>query len=45
MKNKITLNDPKFLNVLGLCETFLDEEVDNTEIYIDGFRCERRDRI
>lgn len=37
---------PESVFLVGLCETFLDEETENTErySYINGFRNKKRDR-
>ena len=41
---KIILNDRCSVNILGVCETFLTEEIDNSLLDIEGFNFERKDR-
>ena len=41
---KLLLNDQCSVNILGLCETFLNDQVDDKELLIDGFNFERKDR-
>ena len=41
---KLLLNSKCTVNILGLCETFLDSSVSNDLLHIDGFEFERKDR-
>ena len=41
---KIILNDRCSVNILGVCETFLTEEIDNSLLHIEGYNFERKDR-
>ena len=41
---KLLLNDKCSVNILGLCETFLNDQVGDNELSIDGFSFERKDR-
>ena len=40
----LLLNGPCTLDIMGLCETFLNNQVDNNVLNIDGYDFERRDR-
>ena len=40
----LLLKGPQTLDILGLCETFLDDQVDSNLLQIDGFSFERKDR-
>ncbi|XP_062601194.1 uncharacterized protein LOC134262888, partial [Saccostrea cucullata] len=42
---KILLQNKQDLNILGLCETFLNDNISDSELNIDGFEMERKDRI
>ena len=41
---KILLNQANSIDIFGLCETFLNETVDNDQVHINGFKFERKDR-
>ena len=41
---RLLLNEHRSVNILGLCETFLNDHIDDNELSIDGFTFERRDR-
>ena len=41
---KILLNQTNSIDIFGLCETFLNETVDNDQVHINGFKFERKDR-
>ena len=41
---RLLLNEHRSVNILGLCETFLNDHIDNNELSIDSFIFERRDR-
>ncbi|MCG8066696.1 MAG: hypothetical protein JAY84_02445 [Candidatus Thiodiazotropha taylori] len=41
---EILLNSTANLDILGLCETFLDENTDNDILHMNGFNFERKDR-
>ena len=41
---RLLLNEHRSVNILGLCETFLNENTDDNVLSIDGFTFERRDR-
>ena len=41
---KLLLNSSSNLDILGLCETFLDEKTDDNILQIEGFNFERKDR-
>ena len=41
---KIILHDKCSVNILGVCETFLNDDIDNSLLEIEGFDFERRDR-
>ena len=41
---KLLLNSPSKLDILGLCETFLDENNDDNILQIEGFNFEHKDR-
>ena len=40
---KILLNQANSIDIFGLCETFLNETVDNDQVNINGFKFERKD--
>ena len=42
---KVLLNQNRSINIFGLCETFLNDSVDNEQIHIHGFKFERKDRL
>lgn len=41
---KILLNSSNSIDVLGLCETFLNTSIDDRSIHVDGYKVERKDR-
>ena len=41
---RLLLNEHRSVNIVGLCETFLNDNVDDNVLSIDGFNFERRDR-
>ena len=41
---KYMLNGKRSVDVLGICETFLKDDIDDNQLMIDGFSIERRDR-
>ena len=41
---KVLLPESKQVDVLGVCETFLNKSVDDKILYIDGYTFERKDR-
>ena len=41
---KILLNSASNLDLLGMCETFLDENTGDNILHMDGFNFERKDR-
>ena len=41
---KLFLNSSSRLDILGLCETFLDENTDDNILQMEGFNFERKDR-
>ena len=41
---KIMLSESKNVDILGLCETFLDSSVDDETLHIPNYRFERKDR-
>ena len=41
---KILLSEKRSVDILGICETFLNSEVPNELITVDGFNFERKDR-
>ena len=41
---KHLLNSSSKLDILGLCETFLDENTDDNILHMEGFNVERKDR-
>ena len=41
---KLLLNSSSKLDILGLCETFLDENTDDNILQMEGFNFERKDR-
>ena len=41
---QLLLHDNRSVNILGLCETFLNDNIDDSILSIDGFNFERRDR-
>ena len=41
---RLILHESRSVNILGLCETFLNDHVDDNVLSIDGFNFERRDR-
>ena len=41
---KLLLNSSSKLDILGLCETFLDENTDDNILQMGGFNFERKDR-
>ena len=41
---RLLLHENRTVNILGLCETFLNDHVDDNVLSIDGFNFERRDR-
>ena len=43
-KIKLLLNSSSKLDILGLCETFLDENTDDNILQMEGFNFERKDR-
>ena len=43
-KIKLLLNSSSKLDILGLCETFPDENTDDNILQMDGFNFERKDR-
>ena len=43
-KIKIFLNEPNTIQILGLCETFLNDDILNNELQVKGFKFERKDR-
>ena len=42
---KVLLDQNKSIDILGLCETFLTDKIDNAQVYINGFNIERKDRL
>ena len=40
---KVLLNQANSIDIFGLCETFLNETVDNDLVHINGFKFERKD--
>ena len=41
---KIMLSESKNVDILGLCETFLDSSVDDETLHIPNYHFERKDR-
>ena len=41
---KIILDQQKIIDIFGLCETFLDQTVDNDILSMKGYSFERKDR-
>ena len=42
---KLLLNPSSKLDILGLCETFLDENTDDNILHMEGFNFECKDRV
>ena len=42
---KVLLDQNRSINIFGLCETFLNDSIDNEQIHINGFKFERKDRL
>ena len=41
---KVLLDQNRSINSFGLCETFLNDSIDNEQIHINGFKFERKDK-
>ena len=42
---KILLDQSNSIDIFGLCETFLNESIDDSSVQINGYNFERKDRI
>ena len=42
---KVLLDQNRSIYIFGLCETFLNDSIDNEQIHINGFKFERKDRL
>ena len=42
---KVLLDQDCSIDIFGLCETFLNDSIDNEQIHIHGFKFERKDRL
>ena len=42
---RVLLDQNRSINIFGLCETFLNDSVDNEQIHINGFKLEKKDSL